>query len=133
LERLAALPGVSSAAIAGNHPLDPGFTNSFFIVGRRDEARGWPEISVRRVTAGYFRTVGLTLTSGRFLSAQDSPSSPAVSVINRAAADRFFAGRDPLGAQIQLFGSARTIVGVVANERFQGLGKDAPLAVYLPM
>ena len=133
LERVTALPGVSSAAIAGNHPLDPGFTNSFFIVGRSDEARGWPEISVRRVTAGYFPTVGLTLSSGRFLSDQDGTSSPAVSVINRAAADRFFAGRDPLGAQIQLYGSPRTIVGVVANEKFQGLSKDAPLAVYLPL
>jgi predicted permease len=133
LERSSALPGVSSAAIAGNHPLDPGFTNSFFIVGRRDEARGWPEISVRRVTAGYFQTVGLTLSSGRLLSDRDGTSSPAVSVINRAAADRFFAGRDPLGAEIQLYGSPRTIVGVVANEKFQGLSREAPLAVYLPL
>ena len=38
LERAAMLPGVETAAIAGNHPLDPGFTNSFTIVGREAEA-----------------------------------------------------------------------------------------------
>ena len=54
LERASALPGVESAAIAGNHPLDAGFTNSFVVIGREAEARDWPEISVRRATPGYF-------------------------------------------------------------------------------
>jgi putative ABC transport system permease protein len=133
LERAAALPGVASVAVAGNHPLDPGFTNSFFVVGRRDEARTWPEISVRRVTPGYFQTVDLALTNGRLLLEQDATTAPAVSVINAAAAARFFPGRNPLGAQIQLYGAPRTIVGVVENERFQGLSADAPLAIYLPL
>lgn len=71
LRRAAALPGVESAAIAGEHPLDPGFTNSFAIVGREAEARNWPEISVRRVSAGYFHTVGLALVRGRLLEDRD--------------------------------------------------------------
>jgi len=133
LERAAALPGVLSVCVAGNHPLDPGFTNSFFVVGRRDEARTWPEISVRRVTPGYFQTVDLALTTGRLFSEQDATTAPAVSVINTAAAARFFPQRNPIGAQLQLYGAARTIVGVVENERFEGLSADAPLAVYLPM
>jgi putative ABC transport system permease protein len=133
LERAAALPGVVSVAVAGNHPLDPGFTNSFFVVGRRDEAQAWPEISVRRVTPGYFQTVDLALANGRLLLEQDATTAPAVSVINAAAAARFFPGRSPLGAQIQLFGAPRTIVGVVENERFEGLSADVPLAIYLPL
>ena len=66
LARAETLPGVAAAAIAGNHPLDPGFTNSFVIVGRESEAReaGWPELTVRRVTAGYFSTVGVPLLRG---------------------------------------------------------------------
>ena len=39
LDRVKTLPGVESAAVAGNHPLDPGFTNSFVVVGREAEAR----------------------------------------------------------------------------------------------
>ena len=52
LEKAERLPGVEAAAVAGNHPLDPGFTNSFRIIGREAEAATQPEISVRRVTAG---------------------------------------------------------------------------------
>jgi len=130
-QRAAQLPGVVSVAMAGNHPLDPGFTNSFRIVGREAEAINWPEISVRRVSAGYLRTVGLPLKGGRFLADSDTTSAPAVAVINEVAARRFFQGRDPLGAKIRFWGTPRTIVGVVGDEKFQGLSGDAPIAVYV--
>jgi putative ABC transport system permease protein len=135
LERAAALPGVTATAIAGNHPLDPGFTNSFQIVGRESEARepGWPELTVRRVTPGYFSTVGLQLRRGRLLTAGDGTRTTPVVLINDAAARRFFGERDPLGAQLRMFGVPRTIVGVVANERTRGLSETAPLATYLPL
>ena len=133
LERASALPGVRSAAVAGNHPLDPGYTNSFFVVGRREEARTWPEISVRRVTPGYFRTVALSLVRGRLFSDQDATAAAPVCLVNEASAARFFGDRDPIGAQISLYGAARTIVGIVANERFQGLSEGAPIAMYLPL
>jgi hypothetical protein len=135
VERAQTLPGVTAAAIAGNHPLDPGFTNSFQIVGRESEAReaGWPELTVRRVTAGYFSTVGLQLQRGRLLTSSDGTSSTPVLLINDAAARRFFGERDPLGAQIRMYGIPRTIVGVVANERSRGLNETAPLATYLPL
>ena len=42
LRRASVLPGVESTAIAGHHPLDPGFTNSFVVVGREAEARTGP-------------------------------------------------------------------------------------------
>ena len=133
LERASALPGIISAAVAGNHPLDPGYTNSFFVVGRREEARTWPEISVRRVTSGYFRTVGLPLVRGRLFSDQDSTAGQPVCLVNEASAAKFFTGRDPIGAQISLYGAARTIVGIMANERFQGLSEGTPIAMYLPL
>ena len=133
LQRAAALPGVESAAIAGNHPLDPGFTNSFVIVGRETEARTWPEISIRRVSPGYFRTLGLQLVGGRFFRDGDSTSAAPVALINAAAVSRFFLDRDPLGAQIRFWGTSRTIVGIVADEKFQGLTKASPIAVYTPL
>jgi putative ABC transport system permease protein len=133
LARAATLPGVEAAAIAGNHPLDPGFTNSFTVVGREAEARTWPEISIRRVTPGYFRTVGLALVRGRLLQDGDTTDAPAVALINEAAARRFFGESDPLGHQIRFWGTARTIVGVVANERFHGLDKAPPIAAYTPL
>ncbi|HTL46392.1 MAG TPA: ABC transporter permease [Vicinamibacterales bacterium] len=133
LERAAALPGVESAAVAGNHPLDPGFTNSFTIAGREAEARNWPEISLRRVTPGYFRTVGLALVRGRLLRDADTTDAAPVALINEAAAQRFFGAADPIGHEIRFWGTSRTIVGVVANERFHGLSEAPPIAAYTPL
>ena len=133
LRRVSTLDVTDSAALAGNHPLDAGFTNSFVVVGREAEAREWPEISVRRVTPEYFRTVGLSLVLGRLLEQTDDVRAAPVAVINETAARRFFADREPLGQQLGFWGAARTIVGVVADERFLGLEQSPPLAVYLAL
>jgi putative ABC transport system permease protein len=133
LERVAQLPQVESAAIAGDYPLAPGFTNSFTIAGREAEAATQPEISVRRVTAGYFRTMRVPLVRGRLFTERDSTSASPVAVINEAAAKRFFDGQDPLGKRISFWGIQRTIVGVIGNERFHGLAEAAPIAVYAPL
>ena len=133
LARAAAIPGVRSAALAGNHPLDPGFTNSFTIVGREAEAREWPEISIRRVSPPYFDTVGLGLVRGRLFTDGDSTTATPVALINAAAAQRFFSDREPIGARIQFWGTARTIVGIVGDERFHGLTESSPIAVYTPL
>ncbi|HEY7058797.1 MAG TPA: ABC transporter permease [Vicinamibacterales bacterium] len=133
LGRAAQLPGVEAAALAGNHPLDPGFTNSFSIVGREAESKTWPEISIRRVSPGYFRTVGLSLVRGRLLEDRDSTTGAPVALINEAAAERFFGKSDPIGHQMRFWGSSRTIVGIVANERIHGLIESAPIAAYAPL
>jgi len=133
LERVARVPGAVSVAVAGNHPLDPGFTNSFSVVGREAEAREWPEISVRRVTPGYFETVGLSRVDGRLLERSDSTTGAPVVVINEAARRRFFPDAQPLGHEIRLWGANRRIVGIVADEKFQGLTTAAPIAVYAPL
>ncbi len=133
LARAATLPGVRAVAIAGNHPLDPGFTNSFTIAGREAESKSWPEISIRRVTPGYFATVGLQLVRGRLLLDSDTTSSAPVALINAAAVKRFFGDRDPLGAQIRFWGTARTIVGIVADEKFHGLAEASPIGAYTPL
>jgi putative ABC transport system permease protein len=132
LGRISALPGVTAAAIVGNHPVDPGSQNSWRVVGREEEGRAWPEISVRRVSPGYFATVNLAVSSGRPLRDADGSQSPPVTLINETTARRFFQGREPVGQQIALWGAARTIVGVVRDERIHGLSRDAPPALYLP-
>ncbi len=130
LARVSSMPGVVSAAAAGNHPLDPGFTNSFFVVGREAEGRNWPEISMRRVTPGYFATMGVAVARGRIF--EDRDATP-VCLVNEAAARQFFAGRDPTAAQLRFWGVNWAVLGVVADEKFKGLGGQDPPAVYVPL
>ena len=133
LQKAERLPGVEAAAVSGYHPLDPGFTNSFRIIGREAEAATQPEISIRRVTPGYFRTMAVPLVRGRLFTDADHTSAPPVVLINEAAARRFFDGQEPLGKQINFWGANRTIVGVIGNERFQGLAEAPPIAAYAPL
>jgi predicted permease len=131
--RTSSAGGVQAVALAGNHPLDAGFTNSFQIVGREAESRDWPEIAVRRVTPGYFGTLRVALVSGRLFRDGDDTVAPAVALVNEAAAARFFGTRDPIGQQIRFWGAARQIVGIVGNERFHGIAAPAAPAVYTPL
>jgi len=130
LQRVGSIPGVQSVAIAGAHPLDAGFTNSFVVVGREAEAKDWPEISVRQVSPGYFSTMGTRLVRGRLLEAGDDAAAPRVGVINEAAAARYFGDRDPIGQEIKFWGMERRIVGVIGDERFKGPTQPAPPAIY---
>jgi len=133
LQRASQLPGVDAAAVSGTHPLDPGFTNSFQVVGREAESANWPELSIRSVTPSYFRVIGLALSRGRLLRDADATTATPVLVVNQAAAARFFQGREPLGARIRFWGVTWTIVGVVANEKFHGVTEADPIAAYAPL
>ena len=131
--RTAAMPGVEAAALAAPHPLDAGFTNSFVIIGRESEAATTPEIRTRFITPGYLATLDVPLLSGRDLRESDVASAPRVALINAAAADRYFAGMEPLGRELRFWGIAWTIVGVIGDERFHGLSAGSEPAVYAPL
>ena len=133
LRSAASLPGVEGVALAAQHPLDSGFTNSFSVIGREAEARDWPEIALRRVSPGYFRTLQVPLIEGRLFTDGDTAQSGLVVLVNEAAAARFFSGRSPVGQQIAFWGAAHLVVGVVGNERFHGLAEGAPPATYAPL
>jgi hypothetical protein len=76
--------------------------------------------------------MGVDLLGGRALNAGDDAAAPMVALINDAARARFFPdGADPVGQQIRFWGTARTIVGVVGNERVYGLTEAAPPATYV--
>ena len=129
-DRLRALPGVRSVALAWNDPLNPGFTNSFVIVGREAEAAHQAEIYIRPVSPSYFATAGVALRRGRLLEPRDDDKAPPVALLNEAAVRRYFPDTDPLGQELRWWGVTRRIVGIVADERFMGLAAETPQAVY---
>lgn len=132
LRRVRALPGVDSAAIAINTPLDEGWTSRFTIEGRPPVAPGdEDEVSVRVVSPGYFRTAGVAVLMGRGLEERDerSDASPVV-LVNEAFAKRYFVDEDAIGARLNQWGVTREIVGVVRDVRFHGLDQPAPPAIY---
>jgi putative ABC transport system permease protein len=128
-----AIPGVRSAAVTLNHPLDGGFTNSFRIEGRAyDPSQG--EMATRLITPGYFETAGLRVLKGRPLEESDQVGTTQVLLLNREAATRLFPEGDAIGQRIAFWGPVyREVVGIVENERIHGPRADAPPAMYVTM
>jgi predicted permease len=133
LRRVEALPGVTSAAVSGSDPLDAGYTNSFVIVGREEEAAHQPEIRVRPVSPDYLATARIPVLNGRGIRASDDADAEPVALVNQAAVRRFFPDGDPIGEQIRFYGVNRRIVGVVGDVKFEGLEQSTPPAVYTPL
>ena len=133
LERVTAIPGVTAAALAGDHPLNAGSTSSISVPGREADAASWPEPSVRRVSPGYFAAVHLPLRRGRAPRDADDEFAPPVVVLNEAAVRVYFPDGEPIGQQVFLWGALRTVVGIAGNERTKGLAEPPPPALYLPL
>ncbi len=133
LEEVRSIPGVAAAGIAGGHPLDPGFTNSFVIVGREAESSDFPEIRTRFLSPGYLATIGVPLLEGREIRPGDDARATPVVLINRAAARRYFAGNDPIGQHIIFWGTDREVVGVIGDEKFEGVDRPTEPAAYAPL
>ena len=132
--RLATNPAVRSIAFAHQGPTDPGWTTRVTVEGRPAPAPGeQDEASFRPVSAGYFATLGIRVTRGREFGPFDGPGRPLVAVVNDAFVARHLPGENPLGQRISVFGVSREIVGVVPNERFEGLEAGPAPAMYLPL
>jgi putative ABC transport system permease protein len=137
---IATVPGVRSATFSYEHPLSEGWTSSFMVVGAPDVPAGLrPESRIRPVWPGYFRTVGLPLRRGRDVSDRDRFGTPGVVVVNEAFVRRHFPNDEPIGKMLNRGSpwwpgqpTTFTIVGVVADEPFLGLGRDADPATYYP-
>lgn len=88
---------------------------------------GRPEaVRQHRVSAGYFRVLGVAPRMGReFTRQEDVPAGPAVVVISDALRKRRFGGNaSVIGKQMMLRGEPHTIVGVMPAEFPQMVAAD---------
>ena len=139
VERVRALPGVQAASATATLPLSGGNW------GRSLTVEGFPVLSVGQapmiqhtvVTPGYFRTMGISLLSGRDFNDSDAKGAPDVTIIDERLAREYWPNESPIGKRIR-FGPPEdnepwhTIVGVVSAVRHQRMQEDTRKSVYLP-
>lgn len=134
LARIRALPGVQTAAVADNL-VGNGAIWSFWVAGSEPAAEGSENrTQLRRVSVDYFQTMGLSLLRGRGFASTDSRVGEKLAVINETLAQRFFAGRDPIGAQVQTgkgSDNRYTVIGVCRAERPAGPAGHPEPMVYV--
>jgi putative ABC transport system permease protein len=139
LERVKNTPGVEAASITMSLPPNLlELTNPFHIEGKPD-VPGQPATAVGEIPVGtdYFATLGIPLFRGRLFSDQDRSSATHVLVINENMARRYFLDQDPVGRRVQTGeydpkGDWYTIVGVVGNVKYEGLGEKDQPTMYVP-
>jgi putative ABC transport system permease protein len=136
LEKVKALPGVQSAALAGQVPMGQNYDTWGFHIEGMTKANPSEDPSVQRysVTPEYFRTMQIPLLRGRLIEPSDVANGLAVVVISEATA-KLWGGTDPIGRRVRIGGPTsplRTVVGIVGDVRHSRLDERVSLGMYLP-
>lgn len=128
-------PGIDQVALASHLPLSATLQmNTFEIPGFVDPERPeGPSIDVLTVGPAYFDLLEIPILQGRGFEASDTRSSAPAVVISQAMAERYFAGRSPIGAQLRRKEEAYTVVGVARDTKVRTLGEEPRPLVYYPL
>ncbi len=128
------LPEVRRAAVSNSLPFEEGGLHLPLAAEGSASAdpADWPAADCVMVSPGYFDTLGIRLTRGRFLSRRDREGAPPVLVLDAGIARQLFGSRDPIGRRVQVFGTWREVVGVAGDVDMQGFREPARPLAYLP-
>jgi putative ABC transport system permease protein len=135
---VAAVPGVSSVAIASQLPLAGNFDRNGIVDSDNPPAN--PELvpSGDRyvVTADYLKTMHIPVVAGRWFSAAEyADTNTHVALISKALADRLWPGQNALGHHIRMGEPTRpprTIIGVTGDVKHTGLDAVTNQQFYIP-
>ncbi|MEP6493514.1 MAG: ABC transporter permease [bacterium] len=125
-ERVAAIPGVESAAATTYAPV-AGCCSQFGtnIAGQPAPPGKGLMVTGNMVIPGFFRTLQIPLISGRDFTNADDANAPRVVIINETFAKRYWPAGDVLGHLIDTGGGMAAIIGIVGDIK-QGRLIDAP-------
>jgi len=140
VERVAALPGVRSAAAVLIRPLwgTVGMDWPFMVEGQsKDDVERNPLLNLEAATPGYFRTMGIRLLRGRDFTEGDRDGAPGVVIVSLTLAERYWPGLDPVGKRVKIplpdtpyDQEWLTVVGVAGDARYREL-QAARLDLYM--
>lgn len=104
VEHVRTLPGVLSAGVTTNLPLDePSMDATFTLEGKPPiDTSEVPITAHRVVTPGYLEMMNIGLLRGRFLSDQDRADTLPVIVVSREFARRAWGDEDPIGKRLKM-------------------------------
>lgn len=141
---LSGIPGVMEVGVGSTMPLANSFQLEVKAEGREiapDEPM--PRADYRTASPEFFRAAGVPIIAGRAFDATDGQGTAMVVIINKTLADRLFPGLDPIGRRvawtgdvlrfIPVSGDWRTVVGVVADTKDDGLDGGSRPVLFQPL
>jgi predicted permease len=145
VQRVRAMPGVESAALAATFPM--GYLSMGEIVRRAGTPWPTPDNAatpeeglamgsvLNEVSSDYFQTLGVKVIRGREFEPHEAAPGRThrVAVINTVLAEKLWPREEALGRSVQLPGSAPLeVVGVVANHRATLKDSTPQPMIFLP-
>ena len=130
LDRLQAIPGVSSVAAVNTLPLGGRVAKRSLEIENEAVPSGeaMPLFWMDVVTPDYLRVMKIPVVAGRGFTSADDSANALVALVTASTASRFWPGRSPIGSHVRLSGDKdwRTIVGIVSDVRAYDLRKNVP-------
>ena len=135
IDRIRLLPGVQSAAATGRLGLKGYEWTSDFSIENRPPGEFGPEVLHKEITPDYFHTMGIPRLAGREFTKADQQKSEPVVIVNEALVRRYGAGENLIGRRLKFErpereGKWRTIVGIVKDEKQEGLSAAVRPEIY---
>ena len=133
LDRLNAMPGVRSAALAAVTPIEGAAASRFASVeGYQERPEDRRRLWQNWVGPKYFETLGTPLVAGREFQFEDA-GHPRVAIVNQTMARHYFGDTSPLGKHFTFEHDTVPfeIVGVAGDAKYANLHEAAPPTVYL--
>jgi len=136
-ERIRAIPGVESAAVARDLPMSGTDPSMPITVDGRSSALTQGEIVTRYRAIGtdYFRTLRIPMLQGRAFNEHDTASGQPVAIVSQSLAQKYWPGKSALGKRLKpnFKGSSWcTVVGVATDVRHWGADVDIEPTAYYP-
>lgn len=135
-DRIAALPGVESAAVAALTPFIGSVRGvSLVVIGPSVNASAG--IRLNQVTPAYFDTFRIRVVKGRPFLPTDRASSVKVAILNQSAARHHFGDTDPIGRHVRFPLPGQTgdyeVVGIVPDVYYESLRVAPERMAYVPL
>ncbi|MGH9713637.1 MAG: ADOP family duplicated permease [Candidatus Acidiferrales bacterium] len=138
LDRARSLPGVQSASVASDVPMETGGGSVAKLkIDGYQPPKGENLIAgYNAVSSGYFEAMRIPLLRGREIQDSDAQNSQRVAIIDQTMANRFWHGEDPIGRRFRTSddpGHPIEVVGIARNAVELGIFEpDAPF-FYVPL
>jgi predicted permease len=133
LARVRALPGVVDVAVADRAPFFVGFDRLTPVsaAGAPCESDVCPKFPTLSVGPDYFRTMGISLTSGREFERRAALEEV---VVNQELAQQLWPGGEALGQTVRIGarGVSATVIGITARTHTRTLNRERP-TLYVPV
>src|SRR5213078_791339 len=133
LNELRDVPGLESATISGDIPLNGG-NRTLYARGDRDVLPMEKRASApsHDIAPGYLKTWGIPLLAGREFNEHDTADGQKVCLIIQAGAKQVFPGENPIGKTLFLAFAQWEIVGVVGDVRSVQVAEPPGMEFYRP-